>query len=34
MIDEHVILVEFGSIHLIQLVILTKKHEFQKEKYL
>jgi hypothetical protein len=34
MIDEHIVSVEFGSIHLMQLVILTQKHGFQKEKYL
>jgi len=34
MIDEHIILVDLVSIHLMQLVILTQKPILQKKKYL
>jgi hypothetical protein len=32
MINEHIISIEFGSIDLMQPMILTQKHILQKEK--
>jgi len=33
MIDEHIILIESNFNPLMQLVVLTQKHIFQKKKY-